>query len=198
MCNGGHGTWVRERICVMGKLQNQGVPQDVGIRKGTEWWVGMCGSWCNVSAIEAVQFLLVLRACLSLLRKVRHRLTSTAHKCILIIAQSYFCYGKIPSESKFKTTYRLPINHRHIYRFNYQANTTGREQKGLTLFPEGKQAWNPGGMNVNTAAHLPGMFCPSLWIKTWGLLLDVNYIQGPSHVQLHWATAKTFICSLCL
>lgn len=60
-------------------------------------------------------------------------------------------------DSKFKTIYRLPINHGYIY---YQANTT--QQKGFTLFPEGKQAWNPGGMNVNTEAHLPGMFCPSL------------------------------------
>lgn len=64
--------------------------------------------------------------------------------------------------SKFKTTHRVPINHGHIYRSNYQTNTTQSEQKGHSLFPEGKQAWNPGGTNVNTKAHLPGMFWPSL------------------------------------
>lgn len=35
-------------------------------------------------------------------------------------------------------------------------------RRDLTLFPEGKQAYNPGGMNVDTEAHLLEMFCPSL------------------------------------
>lgn len=56
--------------------------------------------------------------------------------------------------SKFKTTHQVPINHEHIYRSNYQTNTIQSDQKGHSLFPEGKQAWNPEGMNVNTKAHL--------------------------------------------
>ena len=75
-------------------------------------------------------------------------------------------------------------NHGHIYRSNYQDNTTQSEQKGRTLFPEGKQAWNPGGM-INTEAHLPGMFCLSLLnedVETF--FLSVNYVQVLSHTHL--------------
>lgn len=65
-------------------------------------------------------------------------------------------------DDKFKPTYRLPINHRHIYRSDYQANTARSEQKGRMFFPESKQACSPGGMNANTETHLPEMFCPRL------------------------------------
>lgn len=108
-----------------------------------------------MSAIETVWFSLKLRPCLSLMRHVRHRPTFNTCRiyyfyCMIIF---FFCEKKsLYLNSKFKTTYRASINHGHIYGSNYQGNTTQNEQKGLTLFPEGKQAWNPGGMNVNTEA----------------------------------------------
>lgn len=53
-------------------------------------------------------------------------------------------------------------NQGHIYSFDYRAYTAQSEQKALTLVPEGKQAWDPGGMNATTETHLPEMLCPSL------------------------------------
>lgn len=44
----------RERVCVTAKRQNQGVPQEVSVREGSEWCLGMCSCWQCVSTVEAM------------------------------------------------------------------------------------------------------------------------------------------------
>jgi hypothetical protein len=113
----------------------------------------LCGYCWYTSAIEA--------AWLPFMRPVRtfstHRFNYFYCLIILLLWKNSFVLDR-----KFKTTYRPPINHGHIYNSDYQTKTTQSEQKGLRLFPGVKQAWNPEGMNVNTETHLPETFCPSL------------------------------------
>lgn len=79
-----------ERVCVTAKRQNQGVPQEVSVREGSEWCLGMRSCWRCVSTVEATWLSLILSARLSLMRHVRHRPTSDAHRfyyfyCMIIL-----------------------------------------------------------------------------------------------------------------
>lgn len=70
----------RERVCVTAKRQNQGVPQEVSVREGSEWCLGMCSCWQCVCPLQKQWLSLILSTCLSLMKHVRHRPTSNTHR----------------------------------------------------------------------------------------------------------------------
>lgn len=80
----------KERVCIMAKQQSQGAAQEVGIGEGSEWRSGMFGCWWCMFTAGAVGLSLILSACLSLRRQVRHGPLSNAHRfnysyCMIII-----------------------------------------------------------------------------------------------------------------